>query len=115
MSLDTQNFESEFGFKVPDSIIKLLSDDALIAQMPTRIRFENHSFVLELQYLLDITKVENYDVEKGRFKFAVTTDGLDLLVDLHSPGLDVLQDEFGEVDCLGVSINELLEAVKEPI
>lgn len=115
MAIDTQNFETEFGFKLPDSIIKLLSDDAFKKKVPIRFRLKEHSFLFEIQYLLDITNVENYNVAEGRIKFAVTPDGFQLLVDLNSEGLDILQDEFGEIDNLGVSIDDLLEAEVELI
>jgi hypothetical protein len=114
MSLSTQNFETKFGFKTPEAIIELLSDDSF-KKMPTRLQLKQQAFVIDLQYLLDITNVENFDVSGGRFKFAVTTDGFELLVDLKSDNMDILQDEFGDIDSLGITVRDLVEASKKSI
>ncbi len=113
MSLNTKIFESEFGFKVPKNIIKLLSDNIFKKGMPVKLQSKQPSFFLELQYLLDIENTENFDVSGKKLKIAVTTDGFELLVDLSSNSLDILQDEFGEIDNLGVTVNDLVTSKKE--
>lgn len=113
--MDIKNFENRVGIKVPESIINIIMNDSLKEQMPLRLRMKNHSFLLELQYFLDITNLDNFDSSTNRIKFAVTTDGFELLVDLNTESLNILQDEFGDVDSLGVSFNDLVEAEKEPM
>jgi len=115
MSIETQNFESHFGFSLPQIIIDLFTDNEIKRQMPTRFRFNHVAYVLELQYFLDITNSENYDIENGKCRFAVTTDGFELLVDLNSEKLEIFQDEFGDIDSLGISVKDLIEAEKESI
>jgi hypothetical protein len=115
MIIDTQNFESRFGFELPNEISKLLNDDIFKKKVPIRFRLKNHSFLFEIQYLLDISDVKNFDIDERRLKFAVTPDGFQLLIDLNSKRLDVLQDEFGDIDSLGISIIDLIESEKESI
>ena len=115
MSIETKTFESHFGFNVPQVIIDLFTDIEVKGLMPTRFRFDHIAYALELQYLLDITNPENFDVANGRCRFAVTTDGFELLVDLNSEKLEILQDEFGDLDSLGISFKDLIEAEKESI
>jgi hypothetical protein len=95
-----------------EMINELLGDD-LKAQLPLRFILRRRPFNIEIQYFLDITNAENSDVASGLFKFAVTTDGFDLLVNTNSQDLEVLQDEFGFIDSLGISFMELVEADKE--
>ena len=99
---------------VLDRVNGLLSSE-LKSQLPLRFVLQRRPFNIEIQYLLDAADKKNYDVSSGRVRFAVTTDGFDLLVNAMSQDLEVLQDEFGSVDSLGISFMELVEADKEKL
>jgi hypothetical protein len=105
---ESEVFEEEFGFAPPDALLELLADDSLAAAMPAGFRLAHVEYVVELQYLLSLRDRENYDVSRKRVACAVTTDGCRLLVDLSSKDLDLLQDEFGDVESIGVTVKQLL-------
>lgn len=107
MALNTRVFESEFGFEIPPSLIRFFNDQIVTQKKPIRLGWETQEFVLELQYCLDISDSKCFDIKNKRIKIAVTTDGFDVLVDLGSRNLQVLQDEFGEIDELGLTMDDL--------
>ena len=112
MSSNFTNFESSFGFPVPKIVIDLLNDAEVAGGMPLRFDFQDKIFVLELQYFLDLDSEENHDAETCNLRFAVTTDGYDILINLGSDNLDVFQDEFGDIESLGITVGDLLKARK---
>jgi len=116
MQSDNHNsFKSHFGCPVPAAIIDLFSDDAIQNSLPLVFRFSNVPFVLEIQYMLKLDDPQNYDIENKRLSFAVNGDGNTLLVDLGTGDLQIMQDEFGDVDYLGLTIRDLLDAEKSAL
>ncbi|VUD69394.1 hypothetical protein TDB9533_04761 [Thalassocella blandensis] len=106
------NFETHFGYSIPKALEDLYSDKNITTKIPGTFKFKTVGFVLEIRELLDIKNVENYDVENGRLSFAVNSDGFKLLVDLNSKNMEILQDEFDDIDSIGVTIQDLLDAEK---
>lgn len=76
---------------------------------PARFVLKEKPFVVEIQYFTsDTCKTE----EKGQIEFltfAVTTDGHELLVPTDGSE-NILQREFGVIDELGVTLDDLLGA-----
>lgn len=101
--------------KIPMAITDLLINSAARNQAPLRFILKDKPFNIKIQYFLDIESIENHNPSNGIIKFAVTTDGFDLLVNTRSEGLDILQDEFGSFDELGISFLDLIDAQKEKL
>jgi len=114
-SNDHNSFKSHFGRPIPPAILELCGDDAIQNSLPLEFRFSHVPFVLEIQYMLDLDDPQHYDVENKRLSFAVNGDGFTLLVDLGTEDLRIMQDEFGDVDYLGLTIRDLLDAEKSPL
>ncbi|CCO44547.1 hypothetical protein VIBNISOn1_1160055 [Vibrio nigripulchritudo SOn1] len=115
MMENTEIFKSEFGFDMPRSMLDFITLDLFDKSRPLRFVFRENSFILEIQYFLDISEAQNYDVANKRLKFAVTTDGFDLWVDFNSEDILVFQEEFGDIEEIGVSLEEIVVARKEYI
>jgi hypothetical protein len=107
---DIEYFESMVQSRFPPALLAFLSDEVLVESFPVQFRFTHVPFIVELQFLLSLRDPANYDRKSNRLRFAKNSDGYDLLVDLSSPNLPILQDEFGDVDDIGVSIVDLLNA-----
>jgi hypothetical protein len=109
------DFEIKHGLKIPRTIVELVCDDGLKNRMPLKFNLADRPFGIEIQYFLDLSNQKFIDSENGLVRFAVTTDGFDLLVNVMSESLEVLQEEFGSIDSLGISFRELVSANKENI
>jgi len=110
MSSSEDIFESRFGVSMPPVLGELFANVLSKDSFPMGLRLGNVDFVLELQFPLDWADAGNSDPERKHLAFAVTTDGNKLLVDLNTRDLDILQDEHGDIDAIGVSARDLLEA-----
>lgn len=95
---------------MPPSIKALLEDRDLLASAPHWFALPGKRFIIEVQYYVDAEKQSSEDVSQQRFVFAITTEGSEMLVDLHDPDLNVFQRELGEVDLLGFNITDFLAA-----
>ncbi len=100
----------EFGCEPASSLVEFLANDTIRTSMPATFLLPNAQFNLEIQYLLKLEDPGNYRLVDRRFAFAVTTDGHDLLVGVDDPALEVFQDEFGDIDTLGVYVSDLAVA-----
>jgi hypothetical protein len=114
-SRERETFEQNFGIPVPPALGRLLGDDSLRATLPVGYRFAHVSFALEIQYMLSLEEAKNYDVDNKRLAFAVSTDGHELLVDLSDQELRMMQNEFGDVDYIGITIQDLLDGSRTPL
>lgn len=103
------NFESRFGFPQPAPLKELFTSKARRA--PVEFSFEHVGFKLEIQYFLDPQDPSNQDPERGYLTFAVTSDGFPLLIDVKQEGLPILQEEFGDIDEIGLSVADLLRSM----
>lgn len=114
-AIDSQAFEDRYGCSAPLPLLTFLNDDSVRASLPAAFILENVGFALEIQYLLDIENPENYDASNKKLTFAMTTDGLELLVDLTDHAGDIYQDEFGDIDHIGISMQDLVSATRRPL
>ena len=77
-------------------------------KFPLRFEDPEGKLIIEIQYLTE----ENVELNDGLQHFAVTTDGWDLLINTNlEPGL-ILQKEIDDIDSLGVTLADLLNAKK---
>ena len=107
---DKEVFEAYFRFPPPQVLLDLHADESLAAALPVGFKLSDVDYVLELQYLLGLQDPQNYDVDRNRVAFAVTTDGAELLADLNSRELEIFQREDGDVDTIGATVADLLKA-----
>lgn len=112
MLYNKEKFEALLGTPVPPELTSLYTEKSLYESMPLGFRFSHVGFILELQYLLDMSDTKNYDIENKRFSFAVNTDGYELLIDLNNDHIEIYQCEYGDIDSIGLIISDLLEAEK---
>jgi hypothetical protein len=112
---EKETFEKNFGFPVPPSLEALLDVQSLRDALPVRFVFPNERFVYELRKLLSLEDERNYDTEKKQLAFALCTDGHRQIIDLSDESLRLMQDEFGDIDYLGITIQDLLDASRVSI
>ena len=96
------------NIKLPEKMLKIYQ--LLDEEVPVGFRFNHEQFILEIQYELDFNDQKNYVSNNQYLKFAVNSDGYELLVDLQSVELDILQKENEDVDYLELTVGDLLEA-----
>ena len=112
MKFDSDAFKENLGITVPLELANLYTREPFSSSMPVELQFDDEGPILEIQFLLRMGDSENYDKEKNRFTFAVNSDGNELLVDLNTKSLEILQRECGEVECIELTLKDLLEAEK---
>jgi hypothetical protein len=79
---------------------------------PVRFILAEKPFIVEIQYFVIPALRCQTAVETAFLVFAVNTDGFNLLVDADSSSDLVLQDEFGNIDSLDVTLGDLLNATR---
>ena len=109
-SAESSNFESHFGCPVPTGLAALFADSAIQQTAPIEFSFKHVPFVLEIQVWLSPDDVDNYDVDRGLVAFGITPDGNTVLADLSSDDLNIIQNERGDFDAIGISVSDLLSA-----
>jgi hypothetical protein len=107
---ERETFVKNFGSQIPDALEKLLADQSLRAALPACFRFTSVPFVLEIQYLTNLEDPANYDLANNRVVFAISTDGHGVIADLSDHELKIMQSEFGDVDYLGITVQDLRDA-----
>ena len=108
-----QNFDTfhkSFNFPMPQALVDLFQEKTLPRNEPVGFCFTHVQYTLEVQYWLDSEDPGNYDIEKKRLRFAVNSDGHELLVALSDDRLPILQDEGWDIDFLELTIPDLLVA-----
>ncbi|MGC4004469.1 MAG: hypothetical protein QM811_15655 [Pirellulales bacterium] len=108
-------FELKIGLQLQLKLKQLFERGELIDAAPVQFRFDEKSFVLEIQYFCSPVEDSNYDRDSSFYRFAVTSDGFDLLVDIKNNDLPIIQDEFGSREDTGLTIGDLLNASIVPI
>jgi len=102
--MDVKEFEAIYGCAAPADLIEL-------CKMRCPVRFElDDGPVVEVQYFLSIERQAAKKIEKPFYAFAVSTDGNDLLIDLRDESFVILQDEFGDIYSIGITLGSLLQA-----
>ena len=110
-----ETFETTFGFPPPPTLRELFDSKLRSSPLPVQLRFRHVPYVVELQYLLSLDDSANYDALGGRFCFAVNTDGNDMLIDVTSPRMHLLQRENCDIDSVGLTVADLLDAEYVPL
>ena len=75
---------------------------------PFALMFSDIEYPLEIQYFHDLANSENYDENSNHLIFATSTDGNQLVFDLNTKNLNILQNEFGDIDEIGISGEDIL-------
>ena len=75
-----------------------------------RFEFKGVNWILEIQYFVCENEQRKEDLDKGYLKFAVTTDGHELLICTNSTTEEIFQREFDDVDFLDLTLSDLLKA-----
>lgn len=105
------NFESNFGVPFPSELKDFYSRySARPTLFPMGFRFNNLLFIIEIEYLLDTYDEKNHDIENNLCSFAITPDGFELLVHLNTTGLEIFQKEYDDIDEIGITMKDLLDA-----
>ena len=96
--------------KIPKIISEFVSEAKPL--QPLIIKPKKVPWVVEIQFFLDLNSPENYIEEKNYLRFATTWDGNEMLFDLNKENYEILQDERGDIDSIGISIFDLLDCEK---
>ena len=101
--------------KIPNELSRLVHDKEINASLPLQFQFTKKAFIVDIMLFLDLDDPGNFDADRNLLRFALNGEGFFLLVDLASEDLKVMLEEFGDIDYIGVTVNELLEAAWKPI
>ena len=78
--------------------------------LPIRLSFSDKEFILEIMLFLDLSDLSNLDKELNYLRFARTSEGFVLLVDLNGEDFKIMQEEFDDIDHLGLTLSDLRKA-----
>ena len=96
--------------KIPKVISRFVSETKTL--QPLVIKPKNVSWIIEIQSFSDLSSSKNYLSKKNYLRFATTWDGNELLFDLNNENYEILQDERGDIDTLGITVFDLLDCEK---
>ena len=102
--------QRNFNGEKPQAMIKFLERFGTQGQLPAAFLTQEGKFLLSIQYLFEDCWSKNFDQANNLLRFGVNTDGWDLLVDIDDEQLVILQDEMGDIDSIGITVFDLLEA-----
>ena len=111
MSHLSEHVEKMTGLPCPRPLLELIDSGLLRDLCPLTIRFANVEWIFPIQEVHDPSDVAKYDEENQRYQFALNDDGFPLHIDLASERLEILQEEFGNVDSLGIGVVDLLNSI----
>ncbi|MEO0333935.1 MAG: hypothetical protein AAF223_20055 [Bacteroidota bacterium] len=100
------NFEGE----KPEAMVEFLRRFSEKDTLPASFHSNSNSFLLSIQYLFNDCWSSCFNPNNNLLKFAVSTDGWDLLVNPKDDELVVFQDEVGDIDSIGITIFDLLDS-----
>jgi len=109
MLINTDFFQENFGLTMSQDIVDFFYNTTLQEELPITYQFKHVDFILEVQYFLNITAQKSSDLKGWKLPFAVTSDGYELQADLSTEKLEVFQNEYGDLDSLGVSIKDMID------
>ncbi len=104
---DPQAYLSRFGSEPANGFLEFWASEQIREALPTAFRVHGVARIVEIQYMLDIYDATSFRPDSNLLAFAVTSDGHDLLIDVRDPAAELLQDEFGLVYSLGVSVADI--------
>jgi hypothetical protein len=95
-------FNDYCDFDFPEKLKEIY----LIEKIPIDFLLKGRPFVLEVQYLLDVDDINNYD--DGKFAFAVDGNGNKLLVELNSGLFEIYLEESGDVEEIDARLDDII-------
>ena len=90
--------------------MELVGDERIKASLPGQFEFADKEGIVDLMEILNLEDESNFDAKHGRIRFARNGDGFFLFVDLNDGNLEIMQEEFGDIYFIDVTLNDLLEA-----
>jgi hypothetical protein len=99
--------------KKPKQLVDLVCDPRINESLPVQFEFEDKEFMVDVLQFLDLDDPSNIDFDNNRIRFALTGECFVLLLELND-GLEIMLEEFGETDFIGVTLPELLKAKWKP-
>ena len=92
---------------IPSRLTEFVHDKHMRASLPIQFSFEHVPWILDIMCFLDLADPVNFDTELNRIRFARNGEGFVLLVDLNTDALEIMQEEFDDIDHLGISLDDL--------
>lgn len=77
---------------------------------PVKLHLPEKCFIVEIQYFLEIEEAILKEGVVDLIAFAISADGHELLVHPHENSGTVLQREFGDIDSIDATLEDLLKA-----
>lgn len=111
MSFFSSQIERITGMPCPQSLLELVDGNLLRDLCPLTVRFTDVEWIFPVFEVADPNDLANYDNENLRYRFARNDDGFPLHIDLSTERLEVLLEEFGDVDSLGIGVADLLDSI----
>ncbi len=111
MSHFSVQIERITGLPCPQSLLDLIDGNLLRDLCPLTIRFTDVEWIFPVFEVADPNDMANYDYENRRYRFAHNDDGFPLHIDLSTDRLEVLLEEFDDVDTLGIDVADLLDSI----
>ncbi|MVF13602.1 hypothetical protein FT643_15780 [Ketobacter sp. MCCC 1A13808] len=104
---------NNFYNQKPKAMLEFLNRFGSKGELPATFSSGENEFLLSIQYLFTDCWSNRFDPTNNLLRFAVNTDGWDLLVNVQDKELVILQDEMGDVDSIDITIFDLLNAKVE--
>ena len=99
------------GSHCPAPLLELVDGNRLRDLCPMTIRFADIDWIFPVYEVSDPNDLSNYDSNNLRYRFALNDDGFPLHIDLSTDRLEILLEEFGDVDKLGICVSDLLDSI----
>lgn len=96
--------------KVPLKLIEFVNDKHMKQSLPIRFRFADKPFILEVMELFDLSADSTCLSDNNRVRFARNGEGFVLIVDLNTDNLEIMQEEFGDIDYINLTLDDLCNA-----
>jgi len=95
---------------VPKELLEFTNDKQMTESLPIRLSFSDKEFILEIMLFLDLSDPSNLDNELNYLRFARNGEGFVLLVDLNGDDFKIMQEEFDDIDHIGLTLSDLRKA-----
>ena len=111
MSQFSSQIERITGSPCPQALRDLVDSNLLRKLCPLTIRFADADWIFPVYEVSDPDDLTNYDTSSLRYRFARNDDGFALHIDLTTDRLEILLEEFGDVDTLDIGVSDLLDSI----
>ncbi len=110
LEVNREKFAKAYKCQIPEEIEKLYE-----IKSPARFEFNNKPIIVEIQYYLGTESILDKYSNEALYLFAINTDGSELFADLSAKNIPILQKEFHDIESIGVTLIELLNAYSKQI